>query len=118
VVNLLRRNMIRTTGFSALQIILKKLPVQPQLEMFKKVLTSFVHPEYERRHLANKLKEDQILNCTRAGSVEDLRIEYLKQYLHLQLSENRTFPCIQNPHHWYKHNSSQLWVEWLRRPKL
>jgi IS5 family transposase len=35
--------------------MLKKLPVQPQLEMFKAVLTSFIHPEHEQCHLAKKI---------------------------------------------------------------
>jgi IS5 family transposase len=35
--------------------MLKKLPVQPQLEMFKTVLTSFIHPEHELCLLAQKL---------------------------------------------------------------
>jgi transposase, IS5 family len=38
-----------------LKIMLKKLPVQPQLEMFKTVLTSFIHPEHELCLLANKI---------------------------------------------------------------
>ena len=32
----------------------KKLPVQPQLEMFKTVLTSFIHTEHELCLLAKK----------------------------------------------------------------
>ena len=35
--------------------MLKKLPKQPQLEMFKTVLTSFIHPEHELYFLANKI---------------------------------------------------------------
>lgn len=35
--------------------MLKKLPIQPQLEMFKAVLTSFIHPEYELFLLARKI---------------------------------------------------------------
>jgi IS5 family transposase len=35
--------------------MLKKLPVRPQLEMFKTVLTSFIHPEHELCLLAQKL---------------------------------------------------------------
>jgi transposase, IS5 family len=35
--------------------MLKKLPVQPHLEMFKTVLTSFIHPEHEPCHLAKKI---------------------------------------------------------------
>ena len=35
--------------------MLKKLPVQPQLEMFKTVLTSFIHPEHELCLLAQQL---------------------------------------------------------------
>lgn len=35
--------------------MLKKLPVQPQLEMFKTVLTSFIHPEHELCLLALKI---------------------------------------------------------------
>jgi len=34
---------------------MKKLPVQPQLEMFKTVLTSFIHPEHELCLLAKKI---------------------------------------------------------------
>jgi transposase, IS5 family len=35
--------------------MLKKLPVQPQLEMFKTVLTSFIHPEHDLCLLAKKI---------------------------------------------------------------
>ncbi len=35
--------------------MLKKLPVQPQLEMFKTVLTSIIHPEHELCLLAKKI---------------------------------------------------------------
>jgi len=35
--------------------MLKKLPIQPQLEMFKTVLTSFIHPEHELCLLAKKI---------------------------------------------------------------
>ena len=35
--------------------MLKKLPVQPQLEMLKTVLTSFIHPEHELCLLAKKI---------------------------------------------------------------
>lgn len=35
--------------------MLKKLPVQPQLEMFKTVLTSFINPEHELCLLAKKI---------------------------------------------------------------
>ena len=35
--------------------MLKKLPVQPQLEMFKTVLTNFIHPEHELCLLAKKI---------------------------------------------------------------
>ena len=35
--------------------MLKKLPKQPQLEMFKTVLTSFIHPEHELCLLAKKI---------------------------------------------------------------
>jgi transposase, IS5 family len=38
-----------------LKIMLKKLPVQPQLEIFKTVLTSFIHPEHELCLLAKKI---------------------------------------------------------------
>jgi len=38
-----------------LQIMLKKLPKQPQLEMFKTVLTSFIHSEHELCLLAKKI---------------------------------------------------------------
>jgi transposase, IS5 family len=41
-----------------LKIMLKKLPVQPQLEMFKTVLTSFIHPEHELCLLAKKIDWD------------------------------------------------------------
>jgi len=37
--------------------MLKKLPKQPQLKMFKTVLTSFTHPEHEFCLLAKKLTE-------------------------------------------------------------
>jgi hypothetical protein len=39
----------------SLHIMLKKLPKQPQLEMFKTVLTSFRNPEHELCHLARKI---------------------------------------------------------------
>src|SRR5665647_3122395 len=35
--------------------MLKKLPVQPQLEMFKTVLVSFIHPEHELCLLAKEI---------------------------------------------------------------
>jgi len=35
--------------------MLKKLPKQPQLEMFKTILTSFIHPEHELCLLAKKI---------------------------------------------------------------
>ena len=35
--------------------MLKKLPKQPQLGMFKTVLTSFINPEHELCHLAKKI---------------------------------------------------------------
>ena len=35
--------------------MLKKLPVQPQLKMFKTVLASFIHPEHELCLLAKKI---------------------------------------------------------------
>ena len=38
-----------------LKIMLKKLPVQPQSEMFKTVFTSFIHPEHELCLLAKKI---------------------------------------------------------------
>jgi transposase, IS5 family len=38
--------------------MLKKLPKQPQLEMFKTVLTSFIHPEHELCLLAKKIDWD------------------------------------------------------------
>ena len=38
--------------------MLKKLPMQPQLEMFKTVLTSFIHPEHELCLLAKKIDWD------------------------------------------------------------
>ena len=40
--------------------MLKKLPKQPQLEMFKTVLTSFIHPEHELCHLAKKIDWDSL----------------------------------------------------------
>ena len=40
--------------------MLKKLPVQPQLEMFKTVLTSFIHPEHELCLLAKKIEWDYL----------------------------------------------------------
>jgi IS5 family transposase len=40
--------------------MLKKLPVQPQLEMFKTVLTSFIHPEHELCLLAKKIDWDNL----------------------------------------------------------
>jgi IS5 family transposase len=40
--------------------MLKKLPVQPQLEMFKTVLTSFIHPEHELCLLAKKINWDDL----------------------------------------------------------
>ena len=42
-------NFIKT-----LQIMLKKIPPQPQLEMFKTVLTSFINPQHELCLLAKK----------------------------------------------------------------
>jgi len=41
--------------FKILQIMMKKLPVRPQLEMFKTTLVSFIHPEHELCLLANKI---------------------------------------------------------------
>jgi transposase, IS5 family len=38
-----------------LQIILNKLPKQPQLEMFKIQLASFIHPEHELCLLAREI---------------------------------------------------------------
>ena len=38
--------------------MLKKLPVQPQLEMFKTVLTSFIHPDHDLCQLARKIDWD------------------------------------------------------------
>jgi IS5 family transposase len=35
--------------------MLKKLPLQPKLEMFKTVLTSFIQPEHELCLLAKKI---------------------------------------------------------------
>jgi len=35
--------------------MLKKLPIQSQLEMFKTVLTSFIHPEHKLCLLAKKI---------------------------------------------------------------
>jgi IS5 family transposase len=40
--------------------MLKKLPVQPQLEMFKTVLTSFIHPEHELCLLARQIDWDSL----------------------------------------------------------
>jgi transposase, IS5 family len=42
--------------------MLKKLPVQPQLEMFKTVLTSFIHPEHELCLLAKKIDWNSLEN--------------------------------------------------------
>ena len=36
--------------------MLKKLPVQPQLEIFKTVLISYIHPEHELCLLAKKIE--------------------------------------------------------------
>ncbi len=33
--------------YKTLQIMMKKLPKRPQLEMFKTTLVSFIHPEHE-----------------------------------------------------------------------
>jgi hypothetical protein len=35
--------------------MLKKLPKEPQLEMFKTVLTSFIHPKHELCLLGEKI---------------------------------------------------------------
>ena len=43
-----------------MQIMLKKLPVQPQLEMFKTVLMSFIHPEHELCLLAKEIDWDTL----------------------------------------------------------
>jgi len=40
--------------------MLKKLPVQPQLEMFKTVLTSFIHPDHDLCQLAKKIDWDYL----------------------------------------------------------
>ena len=40
--------------------MLKKLPVQPQLEMFKTVLMSFIHPEHELCLLAKEIDWDTL----------------------------------------------------------
>jgi IS5 family transposase len=40
--------------------MLKKLPVQPQLEMFKTVLTSFIHPEHDLCLLAKQIDWDNL----------------------------------------------------------
>lgn len=40
--------------------MLKKLPKQPQLEMFKTVLVSFIHPEHELCLLAKKINWDEL----------------------------------------------------------
>ena len=40
--------------------MLKKLPVQPQLEMFKTVLTSFIHPDHDLCQLARKIDWDYL----------------------------------------------------------
>ena len=50
-------------GFSVnlnktLKIMLKRLPVQPKLEIFKTVLISFIHPEHELCLLAKKIDWD------------------------------------------------------------
>ena len=41
-------------------IKVKKLPVQPQLEMFKTVLASFINPQYELCLLANEIDWDYL----------------------------------------------------------
>lgn len=38
--------------------MLKKLPQQPQLEMFKTVVTSFIHPEHKLCLLVKKKDSD------------------------------------------------------------
>src|SRR5674536_69257 len=43
-----------------MQIMLKKLPVQPQLEIFKTVLVSFIHPEHELCLLAKQIDWDNL----------------------------------------------------------
>jgi len=40
--------------------MLKKLPEQPQLEMFKTVLTNFIHPDHELCHLAKNIGWDYL----------------------------------------------------------
>ena len=40
--------------------MLKKLPVQPQLEMFKTVLTSFINPQHELCLLAKEIDWDSL----------------------------------------------------------
>lgn len=40
--------------------MLKRIPKQPQLEMFKTVLTSFINPNHELCHLAKKIEWDTL----------------------------------------------------------
>ena len=40
--------------------MLKKLPVQPQLEMFKTVLASFINPQHELCFLAKEIDWDYL----------------------------------------------------------
>ena len=40
--------------------MLKKLPVQPQLEMFKTVLASFINPQHELCLLAKEIDWDYL----------------------------------------------------------
>ena len=42
--------------------MLKKFPKQPQLEIFKTMLTSFIHPEHELCLLATKIDLDSLEN--------------------------------------------------------
>jgi hypothetical protein len=41
--------------------MLKKLPVQPQLEMFKTVLTSFINPQHELCLLAKEIDSPPLI---------------------------------------------------------
>ena len=43
-----------------MEIMLKKLPVQPQLEMFKTVLASFINPQHEFCLFAKEIDWDSL----------------------------------------------------------
>ena len=54
--------------------MLKKLPVQPQLEMFKTVPASFIHPEHELFLLANKIDREYLGKEFAYVLIEEARI--------------------------------------------